>query len=240
MGEEKIRSNFVLVYELFDEVMDHGYPQIVDSSLLQQFIHHGKASKKTKMTALEEARTQKEILEKVTGATPWRAPGKYTYAKNEVYLDVIENVNVIISRFYKSDYSRVAAEAFRVKVVASKNYNSPCLLLDRSSFLFIRKNDLVITAVTKKNVNANLVYHFLYQLVEVFGSYFDNEFNEEKIRSNFVLVYELFDEVMDHGYPQIVDPGLLQQFIHHGTKTKITKMTALEEARTQKEILEKV
>ena len=77
------------------------------------------------------------------------------------------NAELIISRFYKSDYSRVAAEAFRVKVVASKNYSSPCLLLDRSSFLFIRKNDLVITAVTKKNVNANLVYQFLYQLVDV-------------------------------------------------------------------------
>merc|ERR1712048_208582 len=97
-SKEKIRSNFVLVYELFDEVMDHGYPQIVDSALLQQFIHHGKASKKTKLTALQEARKQKEILEKVTGATPWRQPGKYHYAKNEVYLDVIENVNVIINQ----------------------------------------------------------------------------------------------------------------------------------------------
>lgn len=134
----------------------------------------------------------------------------------------------------------MAAEAFRVKVVASKNYNSPCLLLDRSSFLFIRKNDLVITAVTKHNVNANLVYHFLYQLVDVFEGYFENEFNEEKIRSNFVLVYELFDEVMDHGYPQIVDAALLQQFIHHGKAQKKTKLSALEEARQQREILEKV
>jgi len=150
------------------------------------------------------------------------------------------NAELIISRFYKSDYSRVAAECFRVKVVAGKNYNSPCLLLDRSSFLFIRKNDLVITAVTKKNVNANLVYHFLYQLVEVFMSYFEGDITEEKIRSNFVLVYELFDEVMDHGYPQIVDSSLLQQFIHHGKAQKKTKMTALEEARTQREILEKV
>ena len=113
-------------------------------------------------------------------------------------------------------------------MVAAKNYNSPCLLLDRSSFLFIRKNDLVITAVTKKNVNANLVYHFLYQLVDVFGNYFENDFTEEKIRSNFVLVYELFDEVMDHGYPQIVDSALLQQFIHHGKASKKTKLTALE------------
>eukprot|EP00485_Elphidium_margaritaceum_P011672 CAMPEP_0202689886 /NCGR_PEP_ID=MMETSP1385-20130828/5050_1 /ASSEMBLY_ACC=CAM_ASM_000861 /TAXON_ID=933848 /ORGANISM="Elphidium margaritaceum" /LENGTH=438 /DNA_ID=CAMNT_0049345097 /DNA_START=73 /DNA_END=1389 /DNA_ORIENTATION=+ len=147
---------------------------------------------------------------------------------------------LIISRFYKNDYSRVAAEAFRVKIIAAKNFSSPCLLLDRSSFLYIRKNDLVICAVTKRNVNANLVYHFLYQLTDVFESYFENEFNEEKIRSNFVLVYELFDEVMDHGYPQIVDPTLLQQFIHHGAASKQKKMSTMDQAKQQKEILAKV
>ena len=47
-------------------------------------------------------------MEKVTGATPWRSPGKYTYAKNEVYLDVIENVNVIINQQNKvlSSYTK--------------------------------------------------------------------------------------------------------------------------------------
>lgn len=33
---------------------------------------------------------------------------------------------------------------------------------------------------------------------EYFGS-----LEEESIRDNFVLVYELLDEVMDHGYPQV-------------------------------------
>ena len=28
LEEESIRDNFVLVYELLDEVMDHGYPQV--------------------------------------------------------------------------------------------------------------------------------------------------------------------------------------------------------------------
>ena len=113
------------------------------------------------------------------------------------------NAELIISRFYKADYSKLAAEAFRIKIVASKNYGSPCVLLDRSSFMFIRVGDLIVTAVTKANANVALVFSFLYQLVTVFKSYFEGEFTEEKIRSNFVLVYELFDEVMDHGYPQV-------------------------------------
>lgn len=137
------------------------------------------------------------------------------------------NADLVISRFYKSDYSRVAAEAFRMKVVATKNFTSPILLLDRSSFMYIKSNDLIIAAATKQNAHVNLVFEFLYRLVDVFTSYFDGEFSEDKIRSNFVLIYELFDEVMDHGYPQIVDPELLQKFIHHG-KSKNIKKSALE------------
>mmetsp|Transcript_50663 Transcript_50663/g.62092 ORF Transcript_50663/g.62092 Transcript_50663/m.62092 type:complete len:438 (-) Transcript_50663:112-1425(-) len=146
---------------------------------------------------------------------------------------------LIISRFYKNDYSRLASEAFRIKVVSAKNFGSPCLLLDQSSFMFIKQGDLIIAAVTKKNANCALAFTFLYQLVNAFKSYFDGEFTEEKIRSNFVLVYELFDEVMDHGYPQIVDSKLLQQFIYQGKASDI-KMTLLEQAKKQKEILSQV
>ena len=34
-------------------------------------------------------------------------------------------------------------------------------------------------------------------------TYFGGEFSEAAIRSNFVLVYELLDEVADHGWPQV-------------------------------------
>ncbi len=37
------------------------------------------------------------------------------------------------------------------------------------------------------------------------------ELEEESIRDNFVIVYELFDELMDFGYPQTTDYGVLQE-----------------------------
>jgi len=128
---------------------------------------------------------------------------------------------LILSRFYKSDYSRVAAEAFRVKVVAAKNYSQPVIMLDRSSFMYIKYDDLVVVALTRKNANANFIFAFFFELVDVFRSYFDGEFNEQALRSNFVLVYELLDEVMDHGYPQIVSVDLLKQYIHHGSAKQV-------------------
>merc|ERR1712228_196737 len=98
INEEKLRSNFVLVYELLDEVMDHGYPQIVDAKLLQSYIQNGKNTGK-KLGILAEAKHNSEILAQMTGVTPWRPPQKkYQYAKNEVFLDTIEEVSVIISK----------------------------------------------------------------------------------------------------------------------------------------------
>ena len=38
MEEESIRDNFVLIYELLDELLDFGYPQTTDSKILQEYV----------------------------------------------------------------------------------------------------------------------------------------------------------------------------------------------------------
>lgn len=80
------------------------------------------------------------------------------------------------------------------------------------SFLYITHNDLIVMAVTKKNANAMVILNFLYKFVEVFEDYF-KEMNEESIRDNFVITYELLDEMMDFGYPQSTESKILKEFI---------------------------
>jgi hypothetical protein len=54
--------------------------------------------------------------------------------------------------------------------------------------------------------------------VEVFTEYF-KELEEESIRDNFVVIYELLDEMMDFGHPQTTESKILQELvvvcIHH-------------------------
>lgn len=38
LEEESIRDNFVVLYELLDEVMDFGYPQTTESKILQEYV----------------------------------------------------------------------------------------------------------------------------------------------------------------------------------------------------------
>ena len=61
-----------------------------------------------------------------------------------------------------------------------------------------------------------LVFQFLLQLDGIFKEYFGKKYNEESIRDNFTLVYELLDETIDHGYPQNCAIDVLKMFINLG------------------------
>ena len=66
--------------------------------------------------------------------------------------------------------------------------------------------------VTKQNVNAAMVFEFLLKMCDVMQAYF-GKISEENVKNNFVLIYELLDELLDFGYPQNTDTGVLKTFI---------------------------
>lgn len=80
------------------------------------------------------------------------------------------------------------------------------------TYVYIQHNDLYLVAVTRRNSNATLLVTFLYKLAVVFSDYFGS-LEEESIRDNFVIIYELLDETMDHGMPQSLDSTILRSFI---------------------------
>lgn len=79
-------------------------------------------------------------------------------------------------------------------------------------YLYIRHSNLYLLALTKRNTNAAEILLFLHKIVEVFTEYF-KELEEESIRDNFVIIYELLDEMMDFGYPQTTETKILQEYI---------------------------
>lgn len=44
LEEESIRDNFVIIYELLDEVMDFGYPQTTESKVLQECVSRARVA----------------------------------------------------------------------------------------------------------------------------------------------------------------------------------------------------
>ncbi len=76
--------------------------------------------------------------------------------------------------------------------------------------LLFKPNFYLVLALTRKNSNAMTILLFLHKLVQVFTEYF-KELEEESLRDNFVIVYELLDEMMDFGYPQTTEPKILKE-----------------------------
>lgn len=88
----------------------------------------------------------------------------------------------------------------------------PCLSHEGVNYLYITHNNLYLLALTKRNSNAMEILLFLHRLKDVLIEYF-KELAEESIRDNFVVIYELLDEMMDYGYPQITETKILKEYI---------------------------
>ncbi|NXY64986.1 AP1M2 protein, partial [Callaeas wilsoni] len=120
----------------------------------------------------------------------------------------------LISRNYKGDVGLGEIEHFMGVLLQREEEGTltPVLTYGHVHFLWIKHANLYLVATTRKNGNASLVFSFLYKVVEVFCEYF-KELEEESIRDNFVIVYELLDELMDFGFPQTTDSKILQEYI---------------------------
>jgi len=121
---------------------------------------------------------------------------------------------ILISRDYRGDMQAAVIDKFMPLVMESEENGTPTPILqyDNTTFSYIKHNNLYIMAATRKNANVALVFVFLHKLVEVFTEYF-KELEEESIRDNFVIIYELLDEMIDFGYPQTTETKVLQEFI---------------------------
>ena len=72
--------------------------------------------------------------------------------------------------------------------------NTPVIFDDGISYTYVQYSNLYLLIVARTNINAAAFLGFLHKLREVFVHYF-NELEEESLRDNFVIAYELLDEV---------------------------------------------
>ncbi|KAI3684501.1 hypothetical protein L6452_33725 [Arctium lappa] len=121
----------------------------------------------------------------------------------------------LISRHYRGDISSVEAERFFTKLLEKEEdieSQGPIVFDNGVSHVFFQHNNVYLMAVSRQNCNVASLIAFLHRLANVFEYYFE-ELEEESLRDNFVVVYELLDEMMDFGYPQYTEATVLSEFI---------------------------
>ena len=112
---------------------------------------------------------------------------------------------IIIARNYRGDIPMNCVETFsRLILDEEEACPHPVFEANGVSYVYIKHTNVYLVAVTQRNSNAALLLTLLYHFVGVFKEYL-RELEEESIRDNFVIVYELLDEMVDFGYPKVTD-----------------------------------
>lgn len=117
----------------------------------------------------------------------------------------------LIFRAFRNDCRPRLADVFRIQVISNAQVRSPILTLGSTTFSHVKHENIYLVAITKSNANAALVFEFLYRLIQLGKGYF-GKFDEEAVKNNFVLVYELLDGMWDT-FRAIV-PGQEVSLIH--------------------------
>ncbi|KAK0490424.1 Mu homology domain-containing protein [Armillaria novae-zelandiae] len=121
----------------------------------------------------------------------------------------------LIQRSYRDDVPASYVEKFLPYILDIEEEGqqvTPCFSKEGVNYVHVRFSNLYLLALSKRNINAAETVIFLHRLTQVLVEYF-KELEEESIRDNFVIIYELMDEMMDFGYPQTTESKILQEYI---------------------------
>jgi len=140
--------------------------------------------------------------------------------------------DTIIYRDFRHDVSKSTVEIFfrNCKFWMGKNNQEapPVFNLDGINYLYLKKNGLYFVFTTRDNVSPALGIELLTRLTKLFKDY-AGVLSEESIRTNFILIYELLDEVIDFGYPQLTNTESIKRFVFNTpivTKTQTSSSSS--------------
>ncbi|KAH8287138.1 hypothetical protein KR054_003712, partial [Drosophila jambulina] len=96
-SETVIKDNYVVVYELLDEMLDNGFPLATESNILKELIKPPNILRTIANTVTGKSNVSTTLPSGQLSAIPWRRSG-VRYTNNEAYFDVIEEVDAIIDK----------------------------------------------------------------------------------------------------------------------------------------------
>ncbi len=118
--------------------------------------------------------------------------------------------DVIILKDFKGNVCKTSPEILFRRITLKDA--PPVFSVDGTQYLYIKAGSLYWGATTRENVSPSLVLEMLNRLFWITNDYVGHV-SEESVRKNFVLIYELLDEIMDYGFPQNSSTERLKEFI---------------------------
>eukprot|EP01029_Cantina_marsupialis_P012367 TRINITY_DN2728_c0_g1_i1.p1 TRINITY_DN2728_c0_g1~~TRINITY_DN2728_c0_g1_i1.p1 ORF type:complete len:432 (+),score=126.24 TRINITY_DN2728_c0_g1_i1:1135-2430(+) len=121
--------------------------------------------------------------------------------------------DILITKDYRGDIPKGTSEIFFRKIREGGDL-PPVFKVDDVNFMFIRRGGLYLVITSLTSDTPSFIMELLERIAKVFKD-FCGLLNEEAIRKNFILVYEILDEVIDAGVPQCTTTDILKTCIHN-------------------------
>jgi|Transcript_14990 AP-4 complex subunit mu-1 len=129
--------------------------------------------------------------------------------------------DAIISKDYRGDSPRGEVDFFfrRVKFWSAgpnraQGKAPPVFRINDVTYVWVERNGLMFACNTQFNASPSTIIELLQRVVKVVKDYC-GVLSEEAIRKNFILIYELLDELIDFGYPQDTSTESLKAFVYN-------------------------
>ena len=109
-----------------------------------------------------------------------------------------------MEKHWKSVISRSIVDYYfdAIKKDANKVGVTPIIKTPNNhSLISINRKTITFVSVVTEETPPLLVIEFLHRVFDIFEDYFNDNINESVIKENYVIVYELLDEMLDNGYP---------------------------------------
>jgi AP-4 complex subunit mu-1 len=126
----------------------------------------------------------------------------------------VHSTSEIFFRASKFGLSEAKKEDSAVGSATTGDETPPVFNIDGISYISLKTSGLYFVTTTRYNVSPTVILELLSRLAKSCRD-FCGILTEESIRKNFVLVYEVLDEVLDYGYPLQTSTEILKNMIYN-------------------------
>ena len=107
--------------------------------------------------------------------------------------------DILVNSDLRQDISKNSTEVF-FTTLKLKEQVKPIFNIEGVNYIYLERANTYIVATSWFNICPSLIFEYLNKMYNVFTDFL-GEYSEKMIRKNFVLVYEIINEMMDFGYP---------------------------------------
>ncbi|KAG0684069.1 hypothetical protein C6P40_003523 [Pichia californica] len=135
------------------------------------------------------------------------------------------DLNLIIQRHYREDLDiSYILQSFKTIYNKSHPIDLPILEHNGITFVFLKKKEVIFMSPVIGDIDIMSHIAFLEKFSQLLQKYFkhyklidskDDTYNikADLIKDNYILIYELFDECLDFGIPQLTEFSILKDYI---------------------------